>query len=190
MRVLLTGGYGCIGSWIVRNSLERGDEVWIYDLAEDPHRLRLLVTEQQLRTVHFLPGDVTDLASLRTAIRQNQITHVIHLAGLQVPVCRANPLLGAKVNVLGTLAVFEAVHQAEDQVQRLVYASSGAVFGPPDRYGVGPLPDDVPLTPTTHYGVFKCCNEGNAQAFITRIIACPASACAPGPSTASAATSA
>ena len=39
MRVLLTGGYGCIGSWIVRNMLARGDQVWVYDLKEDTHRL-------------------------------------------------------------------------------------------------------------------------------------------------------
>jgi nucleoside-diphosphate-sugar epimerase len=82
-----------------------------------------------------------------------------------VPVCRADPLLGAKVNVLGTLAVFEAVRQSEGQVQRLVYASSAAVFGPPQGYPPGPLPDDVPLAPTTHYGVFKCCNEGNARVY-------------------------
>jgi nucleoside-diphosphate-sugar epimerase len=165
VRVLLTGGYGCIGSWIVRNLLERGDEAWIYDLNEDLHRLRLLVAEQQLDRVHFLHGDVTDLASLRAALRFNQITHVIHLAGLQVPVCRADPLLGAKVNVLGSLAVFEAALQANGQVQRLVYASSGAVFGPPERYSAGPLSDDVPLAPTTHYGVFKWCNEGNARVY-------------------------
>jgi nucleoside-diphosphate-sugar epimerase len=161
----LTGGYGCIGSWIVRNLLDRGDEAWIYDLKEDPHRLRLLVAEEPLRRVHFVPGDVTDLTNLRSAITNNRITHIIHLAGLQVPVCRADPLLGAKVNVLGTLAIFEAVRQTDCQVQRLVYASSGAVFGPPEKYSSGPLPDDVPLAPTTHYGVFKCCNEGNARVY-------------------------
>ena len=41
MRVLLTGGYGCIGSWIVRNLLERGEEALIYDLKEDMRRMRL-----------------------------------------------------------------------------------------------------------------------------------------------------
>ena len=46
MRVLLTGGYGCIGSWIVRNLLQRDDEVWIYDLKEDTHRLRLVLDEE------------------------------------------------------------------------------------------------------------------------------------------------
>jgi nucleoside-diphosphate-sugar epimerase len=92
-------------------------------------------------------------------------------------------VLGAKVNVLGTLAVFEAVKAAGDQVKRLVYASSAAVFGGPDKYPTrgpaetanageardrGPidaLPDDALLVPSTHYGVFKCCNEGNARIY-------------------------
>jgi nucleoside-diphosphate-sugar epimerase len=165
MRVLLTGGYGCIGSWIVRNLHDRGDQAWIYDLKEDPRRLRLLLSEEQVQQVPFVRGDVTDLAGLRDAIRRHQISHVVHLAGLQVPTCRADPMLGAKVNVVGTLAVFEAVRQSEGQVQRLVYASSAAVFGPPDRYPPGPLADDVPLLPTTHYGYFKCCNEGNARIY-------------------------
>jgi nucleoside-diphosphate-sugar epimerase len=163
MRVLLTGGYGCIGSWIVRSLLERGDQAWIYDLREDPRRLRLILPEEQVRQVPFLRGDVTDLANLRAAIEQQQITHFVHLAGLQVPVCRADPMLGAKVNVVGTLAVFEAVRLSQGQVQRLVYASSAAVFGPPEAYPPGRLDDDVPLKPTTHYGYFKCCNEGNAR---------------------------
>src|SRR5215471_14889737 len=165
MRVLLTGGYGCIGSWIVRNLLERADQAWIYDLKEDPRRLRLILPEEKVRQVGFVQGDVTDLSGLRRAIQQHQITHVVHLAGLQVPVCRADPMLGAKVNVLGTIAVFEAVRQSEGQVQRLVYFSSAAVFGPPQDYPSGPIADDVLLTPTTHYGVFKGCNEGNARIY-------------------------
>ena len=82
-----------------------------------------------------------------------------------MPVCRADPILGARVNVLGTLAVFEAVRELQAQVQRLVYASSAAVFGPPEAYPPGRLADDVPLNPTTHYGYFKCCNEGNARIY-------------------------
>ena len=165
MRVLLTGGYGCIGSWIVRDLLDRGDQAFVYDLNEDTSRMRLLLNEEQLRQVTFAAGDVTDLPALKAAIDANEITHVVHLAGLQVPTCRANPILGAKVNVLGTLAVLEAVREARDQVKRLVYASSAAVFGPPDNYPPGPLADDVKLTPTTHYGFFKCCNEGNALVY-------------------------
>jgi len=165
VRVLLTGGYGCIGSWIVRNLVERGDQAWVYDLKEDPRRMRLIMSEEQVRQVPFLQGDVTDLPTLKAAIETNHITHVVHLAGLQVPTCRANPILGAKVNVLGTLAVLEAVRESKNQVQRLVYASSAAVFGPPEKYGSEPLGDDAPLSPTTHYGFFKCCNEGNARIY-------------------------
>jgi nucleoside-diphosphate-sugar epimerase len=165
MRVLITGGYGCIGSWVVKHLLSRGDQVWVYDLKEDPRRMLLLMGAEEVKQVHFLRGDVTDLAGLQEALAAQRITHVIHLAGLQVPVCRADPILGAKVNVVGTLAVFEAVRRTQGQVQRLVYASSGAVFGPPDSYPPGPLADDVPLKPTTHYGYFKCCNEGNAWVY-------------------------
>jgi nucleoside-diphosphate-sugar epimerase len=165
MRVLLTGGYGCIGAWIVRNLFERGAHVFIFDLKEDPRRLRLLLPDEQLRQVRFLPGDVTDLPALRRAVAEHGVTHLVHLAGLQVPTCRADPLLGARVNVVGTLAVFETVRQSAGQVQRLVYASSAAVFGPPQDYPPGPLSDDVKPTPTTHYGHFKCCNEGNARVY-------------------------
>ncbi|MGH7172319.1 MAG: NAD-dependent epimerase/dehydratase family protein [Gemmataceae bacterium] len=165
MRVLLTGGYGCIGSWIVRNLLERGDEAFIYDLKEDTRRMRQILSAEQVRRVTFVQGDVTDLANLKSTLERHGITQVVHLAGLQVPVCRANPILGAKVNVLGTLAVFEAVRASPGPVQRLVYASSAAVFGPPEAYPLGRLGDDVPLKPTTQYGYFKCCNEGNARIY-------------------------
>ena len=165
MNVLLTGGYGCIGSWITRNLLARGDSICIYDLKEDPQRMRLIMEETQIRQVAFAQGDVTDLPRLREVLQKKQITHIVHLAGLQVPTCRADPLLGAKVNVLGTLAVFEAVRQLEGQIHRLVYTSSAAVFAPPDSYPKGQLGDDVLLTPSTHYGVFKCCNEGNARIY-------------------------
>src|SRR4051812_6830066 len=169
MRVLLSGGYGCIGSWIVRQLLERGDQGWGFDLREDPRRLRLILPPERLPEVPFIQGNVTDLHALRRAVDLNGITHVIHLAGLQVPTCRVDPMLGATVNIVGTLAVFEAVRLARPQVERLVYASSAAVYGPPDYYYPGgasfPLPDDAPLVPSTHYGVFKCCNEGNARIY-------------------------
>lgn len=165
MRVLLTGGYGCIGSWVVRNLLARGEEAWIYDLKEDTHRLRQIIREADLARVHFVPGDVTDLPGLRKALQDHRISHILHLAGLQVPVCKADPLLGARVNVLGTLAVFEAVRLSEGRIERLVYASSAAVFGPPQMYGSGSVLDDVPLLPSTHYGAFKCCNEANARVY-------------------------
>jgi nucleoside-diphosphate-sugar epimerase len=127
--------------------------------------MRQVLPEELVRQARFVAGDVADLAGLRAAVAAHGITHVCHLAGLQVPTCRADPMLGARVNVLGTLAVFEAVRQSGGQVQRLVYASSAAVFGPPENYTQWPLPDDVPLAPSTHYGCYKLCNEGNARVY-------------------------
>src|SRR5262245_7183876 len=165
MRVLITGGYGFIGSWIIRRLLARGDDVFVYDLAENPRRLDLILTPEQLAKVAYVPGDVTDAARLSAAVGEKQITHIIHLAGLQVPTCRADPILGAKVNVIGTLAVFEAAKAHRTLVKRVVYASSAAVYGPQTDYTSGNVADDVKLTPTTHYGYFKCCNEGNARIY-------------------------
>jgi len=101
VRVLMTGGYGCIGSWVAKQLVDEGREVWIYDLKEDKHRIELLLDEMALGQVHFVQGDVSDPAALLGAAERVEATHLLHLAGLQVPTCRANPLLGARVNVLG-----------------------------------------------------------------------------------------
>jgi nucleoside-diphosphate-sugar epimerase len=161
----MTGGYGCIGSWVARQLIEEGREVWIYDLVEDRHRLELLIDEPDLARIHFVQGDVADAAAFQAAVERVEATHLLHLAGLQVPTCRANPLLGARVNVLGTLAVFEAAANLKGQVERVVFASSAAVHGPADAQTSGPIADEVRLAPMTHYGAFKVCNELNAKVY-------------------------
>ncbi len=165
MRVLMTGGYGCIGSWVARQLVEDGGEVWIFDLKEDRHRIELLLDDEALSRVHFIAGDVSDASSLLHAAESMEATHLLHLAGLQVPTCRANPILGATVNVLGTLAVFETASALKGQVERVVYASSAAVHGPADPESTGPIGDEVRLAPMTHYGAFKVCNELNARVY-------------------------
>jgi nucleoside-diphosphate-sugar epimerase len=161
----MTGGYGCIGSWVAKQVVDAGGEVWIFDLKEDRHRIELLLDDDGLSKVHFVEGDVADAASVLKAAETTSATHLLHLAGLQVPTCRANPLLGARVNVLGTLAVFEAASALKGQVERVVYASSAAVHGPADPDATGPLGDEVRLAPMTHYGAFKVCNELNARVY-------------------------
>ncbi|MSR31712.1 MAG: SDR family oxidoreductase [Gemmataceae bacterium] len=161
----MTGGYGFFGSWIVRDLAAAKHSTTILDLRQDNDRLTCILPADLVEAVKFQQGNVTDSDSIIRAIRDNGITHVIHLAGLQVPTCRANPVLGAQVNVLGTLAVFEAYKACRDQVQRVVYASSAAVFGPPGDYPAGKIHDEVRLSPSTHYGFYKICNEGNAKVY-------------------------
>lgn len=165
MRVLMTGGYGCIGSWVAKQLIDQGQDVWIFDLKEDTHRLDLLLEPAQKDLVHFVPGDVSDPKAVLDAVGQMGATHLLHLAGLQTPTCRANPILGAKVNVIGTLAVFEAAVALKGQVERVVYASSAAVHGPQEPGSVGPVADEVRLAPLTHYGAYKVCNELNARVY-------------------------
>jgi UDP-glucose 4-epimerase len=164
-RFLLTGAKGFIGSWIVRKLIERGDTPWIYDLDTKAHRLQQLLTEDQLEQIHFVEGDITNFDDLDRAVTDNGITHLIHLAALQVPACAANPRLGARINVLGTVNAFEVVRKRRDLIKRIVYASSVAVFGPEEFYGHGQVPEGAPLQPNTHYGVFKQANEGNARIY-------------------------
>lgn len=165
MRVLITGGYGCIGSWVARQLVERGEDVWMFDLREDTHRIDLLLDVEQRARVHFVPGDVSDLEAVHEAVARVEATHLLHLAGLQAPTCRANPILGARVNVIGTLAVLEAAARRKGQVERVVYASSAAVHGPAEPGDRGRVADEVRLSPVTHYGAFKVCNELNARVY-------------------------
>jgi len=165
VRVLITGGFGCIGSWVAKELADAGHEVWIYDLKEDTHRLDLILDPDQRSSIHFVAGDVSDAAALRSAVERVGATQILHLAGLQTPVCRSDPLLGAKVNVIGTLAVFEAALALKNQVSRVVYASSAAVHGPPEPEATGAVGDLVRLAPLSHYGAFKVCNELNARVY-------------------------
>ena len=113
-RVFMTGGYGCIGSWVAKQLVDAGREVWIYDLVEDTHRLDIILEPEPRARVHYVPGDVADPDAVHAAVDRVGATHLLHLAGLQTPTCRANPILGAKVNVIGTLAVFEAALAQKD----------------------------------------------------------------------------
>ncbi len=164
-RYLLTGAKGFIGAWIVKRLVERGDHSFIFDVDTSSHRLLAVLTEEELTCLKFIAGDVTSYPDLDRTVAENGITHIIHLAGLQVPGCAADPPHGALINVLGTLNVFEVAKKRREQVKHLVYASSAAVFGPEDFYGHLTVPEGAPLLPGTHYGVFKQCNEGNARVY-------------------------
>lgn len=164
-RFLITGAKGFIGSWIVKNLVARGNYPCIFDTDRDQHRLRALLREDQVESISYCHGDITRMEELERVVVDRGITHIVHLAALQVPACAANPVLGAQVNVLGTLNVFEVARRHKNQVKRIVYASSAAVFGPEEFYGRAMVSSDAMLHPGTHYGVFKECNEGNARVY-------------------------
>jgi nucleoside-diphosphate-sugar epimerase len=160
---LVTGALGCIGAWVVRNLVREGTPTAVLDLGRDPHRMKLIMSSEELAQVRFIAGDITDLNVVKRAFEESGASQVIHLAGLQVPFCKADPSLGARVNVVGTVNIFEAAKQAG--LKRVVYASSIAVYGPPGEYPPGPIAHDAPHRPRTHYGVYKQANEGTAKIY-------------------------
>ncbi len=164
-RFLLTGALGCIGAWVTRNLVIEGQRPVVFDRASDPRRLRLLMTDDELAQVTFVAGDITDLAALETAIDTHSITRIIHLAALQVPFCRADPPGGARVNVVGTVNVFEAVARRKSQIDKVVYASSAAVYDNADAGSDGGVAHGASGHPTTLYGVYKLANEGTARVY-------------------------
>jgi nucleoside-diphosphate-sugar epimerase len=153
MRYLVTGALGAIGAWTARSLLDRGHDVVTYDLGGSDHRLRLALSDEQLAALTRVEGDVRDLVQIEGVIADHGVTGVIHLAALQVPFVRDNPMAGAQVNVTGTVNVLEAVRRHGDGRTPVVYASSIAALADPGEH------------PSTLYGVFKLANEGTAERY-------------------------
>ena len=159
----VTGAMGCIGAWVVRNLVQSGAAVTVFDLSSDQHRPRLVMTENELANVRFTAGDITDTDTVKRSVTKSGATHIIHLGALQVPFCKADPPLGAAVNVTGTANMFEAAKHAG--ISQLVYASSIAVYGDSKFYSTELLQHDSAFHPQTLYGVYKQANEGTAAVY-------------------------
>lgn len=139
MAILVTGASGFIGTHVVAELVERGDEVVAFDLA--PRR--------PLKGV-FIQGTITDINLLRTTFERYNIDRVIHLAGLLQFKCNQEPKQAIEVNVAGTLNVIE-VAKTQD-AKNFVFASSGAVYGSIQ----GPIRDNSPIYPGVKlYGAAK-----------------------------------
>jgi nucleoside-diphosphate-sugar epimerase len=165
-RFLITGALGCIGAWTARRLVREGSAVVALDLGGDRRRMAQVMTPDELARVTFVVGDISDLGTVVATLAEHGITNVIHLAALQVPFCRADPPLGALVNVVGTVNLFEAVKRAGLIDAPLVYTSSIGAFGPDDvDPSDGRLHEDAAAHPKTHYGVYKLANEGTARVY-------------------------
>lgn len=170
-RVLVTGGTGFLGAYAIRDLLRRGSAVAILDLKEDKRILEQVLSATEVASLTTFFVDISSAIAVTQAVLDFRPTMVIHLAGVQIPTVRANPALGAAVNVIGTVNIFEAVRQLAEKEKSspapIAYASSGAVLGPSSDYAAGgALPAERDYhRPRTLYGVFKLCNEGTARLF-------------------------
>ena len=161
VNVLITGGFGCIGSYVIRDLLRAGETAVVYDLLEDHTIPRMVLTPQEIDQIRFVQGDITDLPSIMRAVKVEKIDRIVHLASWQVPACQANPAMALRVVCEGTVNIFEA--QRVFELPRLVWASSVAVFGSPADYGGNRVTNDDPHYPKFVYGACKSLCERYAD---------------------------
>ncbi|MEP3438011.1 MAG: NAD-dependent epimerase/dehydratase family protein [Hoeflea sp.] len=152
MRVLITGGGGFIGSWIARAMLAAGHDVRIFDLHDERRMMGMIVGEATASAMDWRTGNIADTGTVELAAKDCDA--IVHLAGLLTPACRADPLNGVSVNLVGTLNVFLVARKFG--IARVLYMSSAGVFGA-DASGEP--------RPVTHYGAFKLACENSAAAF-------------------------
>ena len=162
--VLVTGGTGFIGAYTAAELHEHGHEVVLFDLRTDSPVLDAMGLRDTVRTIQ---GDITDPPAVFRAVRESGATRIIHLAALLTDQSRANPRAAIDVNITGTNTLFEAARTFDDRIDRLVWASSSAVYASPEAYdGVDRrLTESDLVRPVTLYGAAKAYNERQAEVY-------------------------
>ena len=151
--VMVTGAGGCLGAWTLAILESSGVPAVAFDLRDDRTRPAMVMGEAAAANLTWETGDITDGAAFTDLVERRGIRAVIHYAGLQVPFCAANPALGARVNVEGTINVLEAARHTG--IKRVAYASSVAAHG---------MPPGGKWLPTL-YGAYKVANEQTAAVY-------------------------
>ncbi|MDQ6917277.1 MAG: UDP-glucose 4-epimerase GalE [Pseudomonadota bacterium] len=150
--VLVTGGAGYVGSHIVVDLAAAGYDPLIIDnfATSSPAvvpRLRR-ITDQPIPCI---AGDVRDRVAMQRLFAEHEVAAVVHCAGLKaVGEGETKPLAYYDNNVGGAVALLEAMTAAD--VKSLVFSSSAAVYGQPDK---NPVTEDSPLRPASVYGRTK-----------------------------------
>lgn len=150
--VLVTGGSGFIGTWVLKELLERDCHVVVFDQSDGGERWRKILGAAGKRIV-FERGDILDGPALELALDKHSVSHVIHLVALLTPDCQRDPLRGCEVNVLATTQLFDLIVARRQRIKGFAYASSISVYACHDGKGIGAL------QPPSFYGAYKLANE-------------------------------
>lgn len=154
MRVLVAGGAGYIGSQVVLDLVRNGHEPVVLDNLVKGHR-------DAVRTDKFFRGDISDTTLVQHILRQEKIEAVIHLAAYSlVGESVTDPAKYFHNNMTNGQALLDAMVACE--VKYLVFSSTAAVYGEPERT---PITEDHPINPTNPYGFSKLTFEGMMKAY-------------------------
>jgi len=144
MKIFVAGGAGYIGSHTVKELIQEGFEVAIFDNLSTGKRE--LIVDGEL-----IVGDLMDKNSLKKAFSSGDIKAVLHFASLiQVGESYVDPQKYYSHNLLSSLNLLEAMIEAE--VKYFIFSSSAAVYGIPEKI---PIPESHPLNPINPYGQTK-----------------------------------
>ncbi len=157
MNYLVTGGTGFVGGYVVRHLAREGHQIVVFDLAPNREFLQDILSPDELERVRVVSGDVTDLPLLLRTVSENPPQRIVHLAATLGISSEANPLRSLKVNCEGTINIFEAA--LAFKAQKVVWASSIAVFGPARRRPAGEVANNAFHHPNDLYGACKSMNE-------------------------------
>jgi UDP-glucose 4-epimerase len=145
MRVLVTGGAGFIGSRLGISLIDAGHQITVVD------NLSTGRIDNLHPAARFYHADIIDAVIMEEIISMEKPEIVFHLAAqTSVPFSIGNPLQDAKINILGSINLIES--SSRNQVKKMVYFSSAAVYGKPEYL---PLNEEHPIRPQSGYGISK-----------------------------------
>ncbi|AOG05381.1 UDP-glucose 4-epimerase GalE [Bosea sp. RAC05] len=149
MAVLVSGGAGYIGSHMVLELLDRGENVVVLD------NLSTGFWWAVPKEVPLIQGDIGDQDLLARIIAEHGITEIAHFAAkIVVPESVADPLGYYFNNTVKTRALLESA--VRGGVRRIIFSSTAAVYGEP---AVSPVPEEIDLNPINPYGRSKLMSE-------------------------------
>ncbi|GIW99560.1 MAG: UDP-glucose 4-epimerase GalE [Pirellulaceae bacterium] len=144
MNILVIGGAGYVGSHTVRLLARSGHEVVVYDNLSRGH-------PQSVKEAELIVGELADRPRLRDILQQREIEAVMHFAAFAlVGESVAHPAMYYQNNVTATLELLEAMREVG--VWRIVFSSTTATYGQPDKV---PIPETTPQLPINPYGFTK-----------------------------------
>ena len=147
-RILVTGGAGFIGSGVVKSLAARGDDVIAFDIARSP---RLDTAAAEHRNIEFIQGEITEWPQVVGLVQSRKPDAVVHCAPNDgVPNTLASPIGTFRVNVDGSLNVFEAMRLCG--VKRVINLSSEETYGVFEKDKIDETHPNRPLKP---YGISK-----------------------------------
>lgn len=145
MNALITGGAGYIGGTVAHLLMAAGHNVVVYDNLSHSQRSSVPAGSA------FIEGEVGDQTKLEVVLRNNRIDAVLHFAALiEAGESMQCPERYFSNNSASTLVLFQAM--LAGKVKRLVFSSTAALYGEPERT---PIEEDAPLHPTNPYGESK-----------------------------------